>query len=210
MRTRWFVVGGLAAAAVAGFVLLRGPDEGPAPAAAGAAPSRAQPVPQASRRAPVKQRAGGPSDPEAGRVYINGQDLSDPSPSVKKWKEDGLPGTFREIVAPDDGVNEEERLTYRVRRMRFELNAAAAACYDGPDGTGEITLDYTLVVRAGQLVIEDVVKVGSTMNDAATEDCIVAAIRALRAPAPDVPDMRRPQGTVISQHDLYRINRDAD
>jgi hypothetical protein len=210
MRARWIVLGGAGVAAVAAFVLLRGDD---APKQASAQPSaaandRAQPT-AGSRRAPVKQRANAP-DPESNRVYINGQDLSDVSPSVKKWKEGDLPGTFREIVAPDDSVNEEERMTYRIRRMRFELNDAAAACYDGPDGKGAITIDYTMVVRDGWLVVEDVVEVGSTMNDPKTEDCIIASIKSLRAPAPDVKDMRRSTGTVISQHDLWVTNRSAD
>ncbi len=210
MRSRWIIVGVGGLAAVAAFWLTRGDDHpAAAPAQAQAGASGRTAAPSTPRRAPIKQRAG-VHDPEDDRVYINGQDLSDVSPSVKKWKEGDLPGTFREIVAPDDGVNEEERMTYRLRRMRFEFNDAAAACYDGPDGQGAITLDYTMVVRAGQLVAEDVVKVGSTMNDARTEDCIVNAIRALRAPAPDVGDLRRPQGIVISQHDLYVSNRSAD
>jgi hypothetical protein len=137
-------------------------------------------------------------------------DLSDVSPSVKKWKEPGLPGTFREIVAPDDSVNEEELLTYRTRRLRFQLTDAAAACYDGPDSKQQVALSYTLVVEDHELFVIDTRLLESNISDRTLENCIVNAVKMLRAPAPDVPDMQKKQETVISLHDLNARNRSVE
>ncbi|MCB9573615.1 MAG: hypothetical protein H6709_16165 [Kofleriaceae bacterium] len=210
MPRRWLLaVAVVAAAAIGAVILFRGGDaKAPAPAPA-AAPSARAPAPGAIHRQPVQPRVG-VRDPDDGRHYVNGVDPSDPSPGVKKWKEDGLPGTFREFTAPDDSENAEEKMTYRVRRLRFDLTDAAAACYDGGDGKLSMALDYTMVVKDHELVTEDVRVAGSNLGDKQLEDCIVTAIKNLRAPAPDVPDMRRPQGTTISQHDLWVRNRSAD
>jgi hypothetical protein len=132
------------------------------------------------------------------------------SPGVRKWKLEGLPGTFREVVAPDGSDNLEERLTYRLRRLRFRLTDAAASCYDGGDGRESVALAYTLVVDGGRLRTADVAVVESSLSDKRLEACILDAVRRLEAPAPDLPPVRRAQQTVIGQHDLYVRTRAVD
>lgn len=198
------VVGAIAA--VAAYFLTR--SSAPAKAAPGATTAR---TPVKPMRAGHAAREAANAEPEHLPVHEGtGPDLSDVSPSVKKWKEPGLPGTFREIVAPDDSVNEEELMTYRVRRLRFQLTDAAAACYDGPDSKEQIALAYTLVVERGTLFVENVRELSSNLHDGNLKDCIVNAVRTLRAPSPDVPDMKKEQETVIQLHDLNARNRSIE
>jgi len=169
--------------------------------------------PTAARTAVIGKRLGhGSSTPDvAPKVEVAPPvDLSDVSPGVRKWKEPGLPGTFREIVAPDDSVNEEELLTYRTRRLRFQLTDAAAACYDGPDSKQQLALSYTLVIENHELSVVDTRLLESNLADRNVENCIVNAVKTLRAPAPDIADMRKDQETVISLHDLNARNRSIE
>lgn len=204
-RTRWIV--GLTLVGAAGLYLgLRHGDH------ASSAPAKAEP----KRNAPIAQmpvvHAPVPVAVQAGAEPAHlPLDLGkgDVSPSVAKWKEPGLPGTFREIVAPDDGVNEEEQLTYRIRRLRFQLADAATACYSGGDGKEQIMLAYDLVVSKGVLTVDNLQVLSSTWSDQQVQGCIVDSVKGLHASAPDVPDMRKEQRTSISQHDLYERSRSA-
>jgi len=147
---------------------------------------------------------------EAAAPTDAGADLSDVSPGVKKWKEPGLPGTFREIVAADDSENVEEKLTYKMRRLRFQLTDAAAACYDGEDSKQQVALGYTLVVANGELTVENVRELETNITDRNLENCIINAVKVMRSHSPGVPDLRKDQETVISLHDLWVRNRSVD
>jgi hypothetical protein len=194
------VVGALG---VAAFVLTRGDDD--ATPGAEAATARTGVVP----RRPGLAARDHADDAVAVEPAAPAPDLSDVSPGVKKWHEPGLPGTFREIVAADDGENVEEKLTYKMRRLRFQLTDAAADCYQGEDSRQQIALGYTLVVSGGQLTVENVRELDSNLTDRSVENCIVGAVKLLSSTV-DVPDVRKDQQTVISLHDLYVRNRSVD
>jgi hypothetical protein len=204
-RNRWIV--GLTLVGAAGlYVGLRhGDHASSAPAAA--APSRNVPVKQLPvEHAPVRVVPATTAEPAHVPLDLGKGDVS---PAVAKWKEPGLPGTFREIVAPDDGVNEEEQLTYRIRRLRFQLADAATACYTGGDGKEQLMLAYDLVVSQHVLTVDNLQVLSSTWSDQSVQGCIVDSVKGLHASAPDVPDMRKEQRTSISQHDLYERSRSA-
>ncbi len=174
-----------------------------APRRAVASPSHAAPAPVA-----VAAAAAPTDDPPHVPLELG---KGDPSPSVKKWTVPGVHGTFREIVSPDDGENVQEKLTYRIRRLRFALADAAMPCYDGKgDGMDEMELAYDLVVSHGTITIENLQELSSTWSDPRTHDCILDAIRSMHTAAPDVPDMRLQQEQPISQHDLYERSKSVD
>jgi len=200
MQRRWLAGLGIAAAAGIAFVAIRGDD---------AAPRRVPTAAPVRAAAPHGRRSPQPVREQAGRVYVNGG-AGDPSPGVTKWKEPGLPGTFSEMVAPDDGENVEEKLLYKKRRLRFRLDDAAAACYQGGEGRQAISLAYTLVVEHGVLRVDGLRVLTSNLSDRALEQCIVDAVRSLRSDASGMPDLREEQKTTISQHDLYVHNRTVD
>ena len=201
MQRRWLAGVAIVAAAGFAYVATRGDDAAP-PKSSTNAPTRAA--------APAQvRRAATPARETPGRVYVNGT-ANDPTPGVKKWKQDGLPGTFREIVAPDDGPNYEEKMLYKKRRMRFRLTDAAAACYEGGDGKESMSFAYTLVVSNGELRTENVRVLTSNMRDATLEGCITDAVRSLRSDATGFPDMREDQRSSISLHDLWVRNRIVD
>lgn len=192
-------------AGIAGYVMTRDDDADPASAkAATARPGVVPRRPGLAARDRADELAAEPGAPAPPPV-----DLSDVSPGVKKWKEPGLPGTFREIVSADDGENVEEKLTYKMRRLRFQLTDAAADCYQGEDSRQQIALAYTLVVSGGELTVEDVRELDSNIEDRTVENCIVGAVKLLSSTV-DVPDVRKEQQTVISLHDLYVRNRSVD
>ena len=197
MQRRWLAGVAIAAAAGVAFVATRGGGDGAPRTSASAPARRTAPAPVHARR--VEQ---------PGRVYVSG--AGDASPGVKKWQEPGLPGTFREVVAPDDSENVEEKLLYKQRRLRFRLNDAAGACYDGGDGKEAVSLAYTLVIERGELRVESVRVLTSNLSDLALQQCIVDAVRTLRSDAGGLPDLRQDQRTTISQHDLYVRNRSVN
>lgn len=201
---KWLAGAALVAAAAVVYVATRdanGKSEAPQTSES---PERVTPTTPRARAAPSRDTA-----PRVGATYHVPWNLSDPTPGVKKWKKEGLPGTFREIVAPDDSPNLEEQMTYKQRRLRFRLTDAAAACYDGPDLKEEMSLSYTLVVEKGMLRVEDVRVLTSSLRDHAVQECILSAIRSLSTTASDIPDTRREQRTSISLHDLWVRNRSS-
>jgi hypothetical protein len=200
---KWLAGAALVAAAAVVYVATRDADGKSEAKPTPSAPDRVEPTTRARTAPPVRAEA----TVQPGQVYHVPWNLSDPSPGVKKWKKEGLPGTFREIVAPDDSVNVEEKLLYKQRRLRFKLADAAAACYDGPDAKESISLSYTMVVKDGSLRVEDVQVLTSNLSDAALQDCIVSAIRNLATTATDIPDSRKKSRTAISLHDLWVRNR---
>jgi hypothetical protein len=211
MQRRWIVGIGLGAAAAAALFLWtrRDAPAGPPPASA-ASPARGAPPAQARRAVRGVEPRPVPAAVPGHRGGDAPSGMADPSPGVKKWTVPGQNGWFREIVAPDDSENVEEKMIYRTRRLRFELTDAAAACYDGPDGTESIGLTYELVITGGEMRVRDVQVVDNTLTDPGLRDCILGAVRSLSAPAPDLPDMRRHTATTIGVHDLWVRNRFAD
>jgi hypothetical protein len=201
---KWLAGAALVAAAAVVYVATRDADGKSEPKETAAAPERVQPNPPRARSAPPPREAGKP-----GAIYYVPWNLSDPSPGVKKWKQEGLPGTFREMVAPDDTVNVEEKLTYKQRRLRFKLTDAAVGCYDGPDSKEQISIAYTMVVKDGILRVEDVQVLQSDLSSHTVQECIVAAVKNLATTAPDIPDARKAARTTIGLHDLYVRNRSA-
>ncbi len=188
---------------VAAYLMLRGGDDERA-SATPAVTARAGTPPLRAHRGDATATPEEADTPAAPPV-----DLSDPSPGVKKWKEPGLPGTFREVVAPDDSENVEEKLTYKMRRLRFRLTDAAADCYAGEDSKQQVAIAYTLVVHGGELSVEDVRQLESNITDRNVENCIVNSVKVMRTNV-DVPDLRKEQETVISLHDLWVRNRSVD
>ena len=203
---KWLAGVALLAAAGVVYVATRDADGKSEPTDTQAAPERVQPTAKA-RTAPARQT---PSRVQKGDVYYVPWNLSDPTPSVKKWKKEGLPGTFREIVAPDDTENIEEKLIYKQRRLRFKLSDAAAACYDGPDSKEQITLGYTMVVEKGVLRVENVQVLTSDLSSYSLQECIVSAVRNLATTAPDIPDAKKTVRSTIGLHDLYVRNRSSN
>lgn len=194
------------AAGVGAYLLLAGDDDAK-PAEPTTVTARQGVVP---KRAAQGARTELPPTAEAEAEVAPPVDLSDPSPGVKKWKEPGLPGTFREIVAPDDSENLEEKLTYKMRRLRFRLTDAAAECYAGEDSKQQVAIEYTLVVKGGELSAEDVRPLDSNITDRNLENCIINSVKTLRSSAPGIEDLRKQQRTVISLHDLWVRNRASD
>lgn len=199
---RWLA--GVAIVAVAGgaYLALDGDDQAERTQAA-ATPERSAPV--ASRRAAPPPRDSGPRK----ITYLEPKPW-DPTPGVKKWKVEGIPGTFREIVAPDDSPNLEEKLVYKQRRLRFRLTDAAADCYNGSDSKEQIAFAYTMIVEREQLRVENFRVLSSNLSDRAVEECIVGAIKDLRTTAPGIPDATKDVQSTISLHDLWVRNRSVD
>jgi hypothetical protein len=207
MQRRWIAGLVLVAGASAGLYLAtRGDDK-----ASSAAQTTQGPAPE--RNAPVRTVRGQPTRTappvERKRVPLE-LGAGDASPNVKKWKEEGLPGTFREVVKPSEDEALKEKLTYRMRRLRFELTDAAATCYRGGDGEEQVILAYDLQVVKGVLSVDNLQLLSSSLTDKALETCIMDKVRALRADAADVPDMRKSAKTVIDQHTLWSANRHAE
>jgi hypothetical protein len=201
MQRRWLAGVAIVAAAGVAYVATGGDEAAPRKTSTDA-PTRAA--------APAQmRRAATPARETPGRVYVNGT-KHDPSPGVKKWKQDGLPGTFREVVAPDDGPNYEEQMLYKKRRLRFRLTDAAAACYEGGDGKESISFAYTLVVANEELRTENVRVLQSNLRDAKLESCITDAVKSLRSDATGMPDARYDSRGAISLHDLWVRNRSVD
>jgi hypothetical protein len=201
---KWLAGAALVATAAVVYVATRDADGKSEPEETAAAPERVQPAAPRARTAPPPRDATKP-----GATYYVPWNLSDPSPGVKKWKQEGLPGTFREIVAPDDTVNVEEKMLYKQRRLRFKLTDAATSCYDGPDSKEQVSIAYTLVVKDGVLRTEDVQVLTSDLSSNAVQECIVAAVRSLATSAPDIPDTRKKARTTIGLHDLHVRNRSS-
>ena len=201
---KWLAGAALVAAAAVVYIATRDADGKSEPRETAAAPERDQPNAPRARSAPPPRETGKPGD-----IYYVPWTLADPSPGVKKWKQEGLPGTFREMVAPDDTVNVEEKMTYKQRRLRFKLTDAAAACYDGPDAKEQIAIAYTMVVKDGVLRTEDVHVLTSDLSSNAVQECILAAVRNLATTASDIPDTRKKARTTIGLHDLYVRNRSS-
>jgi hypothetical protein len=203
---KWLAGAALVAAAAVVYVATRDADGKSEPKAEPtAAPERN--APRAHARTAPPKRADEPAKP--GAIYYVPWNLSDPSPGIKKWKQEGLPGTFREIVAPDDTVNVEEKMIYKQRRLRFRLTDAATACYDGPDAKEQISLAYTMVVEQGKLRVEDVRVLSSDLSSNTVQECIIAAVSSLSTTAPDIPDTRKAAQTTIGLHDLWVRNRSS-
>lgn len=205
MQRRWIVgIGVVAVAAGALFLLTRGDH----------ASAKQEPAAEPSRAAPTAPRRAAPTrDVPTARAAVEPAlpGLSDPTPGVKKWREPGLPGYFREVVAPDGTENVEEKLLYKKRRLRFRLGDAAASCYDGPEVKGaRIALAYTMVLKDGNLTVENVRVLEDTVRDASVSECIIGAVKAMRTTAPELPDLREDQETTIELNDLVRRNRSAD
>lgn len=201
---KWLAGAALAATAAVVYVATRDADGKSEPKETASAPERVQPNAPRARTAPPPRETGKP-----GAIYYVPWNLSDPSPGVKKWKQEGLPGTFREMVAPDDTVNVEEKMIYKQRRLRFRLTDAATACYDGPDSKEQISIGYTMVVEDGTLRVEDVQVLTSDLSSHAVQECIVASVKSLATSAPDIPDTRKSARTTIGLHDLYVRNRSS-
>jgi hypothetical protein len=200
---KWLAGAALAATAAVVYVATRDADGKSEPKETASAPERVQPNAPRARTAPPRETV------KPGATYYVPWNLSDPSPGVKKWKQEGLPGTFREIVAPDDTVNVEEKMLYKQRRLRFKLTDAATSCYDGPDSKEQMSLSYTMVVKDGILRVEDVQVLTSDLSSNAVQECIVSAVRSLATKAPDIPDTRKSARTTIGLHDLYVRNRSS-
>ena len=131
----------------------------------------------------------------------------------RKFTDPRYPGvTFMEVKdAEQDVVQEaEDRLTYKKQRLRFALSDAAATCYSGPDDKADIELSYTLVVENQVLRVENLKMIDSTLPDLALEQCILDAIREVRSPATEIPDLREDMTSFIALHDLYVRNRPND
>jgi hypothetical protein len=104
----------------------------------------------------------------------------------------------------------EQELTYRIRRLRFLLNDAAADCYSGPPSKDQITLAYTLVVEKETLRVENVRVGENSIRDTAVSDCLISAVKDLRSIAPSVGDLRQEETSTISLSDLTDNNRRQD
>jgi hypothetical protein len=206
MQRRWIVGVVLVAAASAGvYLATRGGDRVSSAAQPSAAPDRNAPGHALAGKKPTREAP--PRDRRHIPLDIGAADVS---PQIKKWKEPGLPGTFREVVPTSDDEGIKEKLTYRMRRLRFELTDAAASCYRGGDGAEQIILAYDLQVVDGVLSVDNLQALSSTLSDKTLETCILDSIRAIRADASDVPDMRKPAKTVIDQHAMWSANRHAE
>jgi hypothetical protein len=199
---KWLAGVALLAAAGVVYVATRDADGGESKPAE-TTPDRVKPTAKA-RTAPPRQAA---PAVEPGQIYHVPWNLSDPTPSIKKWKKEGLPGTFREIVAPDDTENIEEKLLYKQRRLRFKLSDAAAVCYDGPDSKEQISLGYTMIVKDGLLRVDNVQVLTSDLSSHAVQECIVSAVRNLATTAPGIPDSKKTVRSTIGLHDLWVRNR---
>lgn len=199
---KWLAGAALVATAAVVYVATRDAD-GKSETPTASAPDRVKPGARARTAPPTRDTP--PS--KLGEKYYVPWTLSDPTPSIKKWKQEGLPGTFREAVAPDDTPNIEEKLIYKQRRLRFKLSDAAAVCYDGPDSKEQVSLAYTMAVKDGTLRVEDVRVLASNLSSNTVQECIISAVRSLATTAPDIPDSRKTVESTIGLHDLWVRNR---
>lgn len=204
MQRRWIAGLVLVSAASAGLYLAtRGGDKAssaPETTAANETPERNAPV---QRKAPPER-----VQPHRKRIPLD-RGKAEVSPEIKKWKEEGLPGYFREAVPPDESKVAEQQLQYKMRRLRFELSDTAATCYTGDGSKESVIVGYDLVVSDGVLSLENVRKLSSTLTDPALESCILDKLTKLRAPADDIPDARSSAKATLDLESLAAANRRA-
>src|SRR4051794_1839372 len=102
-QRRWITGVVLVAAATGGLYLAtRGGGRASSAPSAQGAPQRQAPVAaRGSGVQPTRAAALPKYAPDGRKIIPVDLGLADVSPTVKKWKEEGLPGTFREMVAPD-------------------------------------------------------------------------------------------------------------
>jgi hypothetical protein len=213
MQRRWIIGLVLVGAASGGlYVATRGGDRASsATESETATPERNAPTPRLpGRKAPPPDKAPDARYAKSGRKILPlDKGKADVSPHIKKWKEEGLPGEFREIVKPDDSKQWEQELMYRSRRLRFELTDAAATCYRGGEGEEQMIVSYDLIIEDEVMKVGSLRMLSSSFSDKSLEACILERVAALEAPAEGMPDDVRPSKSVIDQRSMFAANKRA-
>jgi hypothetical protein len=162
----------------------------------------AEPIAQA----PAAKPAEAPTpEPEPGPVPHRIVPAVAPEAEPETEDEPPTPAPVERPFEPPTNEAPPESLDIKLRQVPRRLMDAAAPCAAGqPDGDGSIDVNYTVVVAGGQIQVEEVQMLDSSLSDSALERCITGKLADTSWEDDGFPDSRTPGRMTITRHDLAR------